>query len=105
MPKRKPIKQLIEELEKRKEKLAKEKQKLQALKKKLESEYRKREARFLIAIGRTILRYGKTIEFNGQKVLVIPINNQAFKEAFKEYEDIVNLNKDFKKWKRFIDEG
>jgi sugar-specific transcriptional regulator TrmB len=105
MPKRKSLEGLIKELEKRKEKLAKEKQKLQALKKKLETEYRKREARFLIAVGRTILKYAKTFELNGQKVLVIPINNQAFKEAFKEYEDIVNLNEDFRKWKKFIDEG
>jgi sugar-specific transcriptional regulator TrmB len=104
MPKRKSLEQLMQEIEKRKEKLAKEKQKLQALKRKVESEYRKREARFLIAIGRTILKYAKPFNLNNQKVLVIPLNNQAFIQAFKEYKDIVKLNDDFAKWEKFIDE-
>jgi hypothetical protein len=98
MPKRKSLEQLIQEIKKRKEKLAKEKQKLQALRKRVLDEYRKKEARFLIAIGRTVLKHGKALDIGGEKVLAIPLNNSAFRKAFKDYEEIVKLNEDYRKW-------
>jgi len=98
MAKRKSLEELKREEEKLKEMLAKKRQKLQALKQKIQSEYRKREARFLIAIGRTLLKYGRIGYVEGEKVIMIPFENSVFKTTFKEYNDIVNLNDDFKKW-------
>lgn len=98
MAKRKSLEELKEEEKKLKESLAKKRQKLQSLKKRIQSEYRKREARFLIAVGRTLLKYGEIGYVEGEKVIMIPLNNSAFKQAFTEYQDIVNLNNDFKKW-------
>lgn len=98
MPKRKSLEELKREEEKLKEALAKKRQRLQALKKKVQSEYRKREARFLITIGRTLLKYGQIGYVEGEKVIMIPLKNSIFKTSFKEYDDIVNLNDDFKKW-------
>ena len=97
MAKRKSLEELKREEEKLKETLAKKRQKLQALKRKIQSEYRKREARFLIAVGRTLLRYGEIGYVEGEKVIMIPLNNSVFRATFREYNDIVNLNDDFKK--------
>jgi len=84
-----------------KEELQKEKQKLEALKRKMKEEYRKREARFLIAIGRSVLKYGRYNPISG-KIEVEP--NIAIKEAFKEHADIVELNDDFRKWLKWIND-
>jgi len=84
-----------------KEELQKEKQKLEALKRKFEEEYRKREARFLIIIGRSVLRYG---EYNSQTGKIEVDVNTAIREAFKEHVDIVELNNDFRKWLKWIND-
>ncbi len=103
MPKRKTLEELKREEERLKELIAKRKQRLMALRKKIKEEKRKREARFLIAIGRTLLKYGQEAKAGGEPVIVLPLNNEAFKQAFKDYLDIVNDNPDFAKWLRFIE--
>lgn len=103
MPKRKTLEELKREEERLKELIAKRKQRLMALRKKIKEEKRKREARFLIAIGRTLLKYGQEAKAGGEPVIVLPLNNEAFKQTFKDYLDIVNDNPDFAKWLRFIE--
>jgi len=98
MAKRKSLEDIKREEEKLKEQIAKKRQKLQALKRKLQSQYRKREARFLIAIGRTLLKHGEKAKVGSEEVILLPLKNSAFLEAFSEYIDVVKLNNDFRKW-------
>ena len=99
------LERLLEEEKRLMEQLAKKRQKLLQLKRKLQKEYRKREASFLIGIGRTLLKYGKVAELkSGKKVIVLPIDNRQLREAFIEYNDVVNLNDDFKKWIEVLEE-
>ncbi len=88
---------LLAEKEKLEKKLAEEKHKLKVLKQKFREEYRKREASFLIAVGRTVLKYGEVLEIEGEKMLVLPLNNEALTETFAKHKDFIAIS-DFKEW-------
>jgi len=103
MARNKNLKKLQERLEKTEEKLKLEKQKLKALKREFLKEFRKKEARFLIAIGRTLLKYGIKGKVEGEDVIILPLKNEAFRQAFKDYKEIVELNEKFKEWNSILE--
>lgn len=103
MPRRKSLEELRKEEERLKELIAKKRQRLYSIKRKIREEKRKREARFLIAIGRALLKYGQRAKIKDETVIVLPIKNQAFKTAFKDYLDIIKDNKDFAKWLKVLE--